>query len=359
MTTFDAPTAQSRSPLAKARSWVEEHITTADVLLVVKYVLAAAVGCVGLWVFARAMHPGTAVHLIQAYAFLALVALVVWAIAITRRPGKALAATAASLVVGLLAGATFRAVWQITAHGDIPADGSLAAGMPQDTWFWSLIVMVTVSTGAVLISCWPLARGQHPTATSGVPARMVGTPDGMPMPDDRDEATRRRTARHEAAHAVVALHGGGTNLHVDIRQTIGSNGVGSGGRLSFRTDHLSHVEGHWLTMQIAHAGNIVDQEISHQRDDGAMGDMSTGLTAAAGVLSTGQRPDGYTGNLSTDALMAGARQQARETLTEQRDALDALTEALLDPRNQGHLNHQQIYSTVAESGTPVVREAVR
>lgn len=92
----------------------------------------------------------------------------------------------------------------------------------------------------------------------------------------------------------------------------------------------------WARLVTSVAGQLVDVEAG-AHDYGSGNDMVRALEAVAAVLSTGQRPTGYDGELTTDALFAAARQAAADAISEHSEVLDALVAALLaDPARPLH-----------------------
>lgn len=205
----------------------------------------------------------------------------------------------------------------------------------------SWLVAGAVASVVLLVKCARIVN-----RAAGVPAVVAAAPSSgvakrVAHLEGRSEEELRRVARHEAAHAVVALRHGARDVRADLQHGVSADGTPFRGRVTCSGLDAGRPAA-WVRMVVAHAGNIVDQEVGGFFDERSMDDLRLALTAAAGVLSTGQRPPGYEGELSTDALMAGARAQARVVLEQHRDLVEAVTEALLDPANDARLDHEQL-----------------
>jgi hypothetical protein len=135
----------------------------------------------------------------------------------------------------------------------------------------------------------------------------------------------RRRARHEAAHAVAGWALGGKILALDIQPV-----ADRGGQCSFSLEDLTDpTERNWVHLVICMAGNQADLAHGHH-DDGAQADLVQALIAAAAIISTGTSPQDHHGDLTSDALLASARQRATELLHTHQIVVDRVVQHLLD-----------------------------
>jgi hypothetical protein len=154
----------------------------------------------------------------------------------------------------------------------------------------------------------------------------VAVPTGRPSGGSDDLWSLERRARHEAAHAVACTWAGDRVALVDI-ESVGHRG----GRIVPEHAAKALPDHAWGRLVTLVAGQLVDAE-SGAHDYGASNDMAQALEAVASILSTGQRPTGYVGELATDALFTAARQEAAAAIAEHSDVFEALVAALVaDP----------------------------
>lgn len=172
----------------------------------------------------------------------------------------------------------------------------------------------------------PLLRRRR-WQTVSVPVHAgVAVPAARALAGEDTRQSLERRARHEAAHAVACTWVGGRVVRVDIE----SAGMREGLCV---TEHAEKrlPDNAWSRLVTQVAGHLVDAE-DGAHDYGSSNDMARDLESVAAILSTGQRPAGYDGELTTDALFAAARQAAAEAITRHAQVLDDLTAALLaDP----------------------------
>lgn len=155
---------------------------------------------------------------------------------------------------------------------------------------------------------------------------------------------RTRRARHEAAHAAIALHVGMENVAADI-MIHGSRG----GRVTYETPNGSLVDAAYADMLISFGGHIVDVQ-GGRFDGGSQADMRSLTEEALLVLSTGLLPTGYTGELTLDGLVCAARDEATRILEESAGIVDAIAIAL----EQDHrLSADRLLEISAEAGVEV------
>lgn len=171
----------------------------------------------------------------------------------------------------------------------------------------------------------PLLRRRR-WQTVSVPVHAgVAVPAARALAGDARQSQERR-ARHEAAHAVACTWVGGRVVRVDIESAGMRDGL-------CMTEHAEKrlPDNAWSRLVTQVAGHLVDVE-DGAHDYGSSNDMARALESVAAILSTGQRPTGYDGELTTDALFAAAREAAAEAITRHSQVLDDLTAALLaDP----------------------------
>ncbi len=156
--------------------------------------------------------------------------------------------------------------------------------------------------------------GSPAFAVSTVAAELAAAERGFPV---------ERRARHEAAHAVIAMVKG----KKDVRANVSLFGE-IGGTVDFETPIMPLSDATYIDMLISFGGQIVDLEAGHY-DGGSRNDMRHVTDSALLIISTDQKPAGYDGLLTTDALVRAARKEAEQLLDEHVDAVDRVTHALL------------------------------
>jgi hypothetical protein len=167
-------------------------------------------------------------------------------------------------------------------------------------------------------------RLRTPVAVSaGAPAgTLVPTPHGQASRKQGDWSVERR-ARHEAAHAVACAWAGDRVQLVDVHEV-----AGRGGRMVPEHAQKPYADHSWGLLVTLVAGQLVDVE-SGTHDYGASNDIAQALEAVAAILSTGQRPTGYTGDLTSDGLFTAARKEAAAAIAQHADVVDAVAAALI------------------------------
>lgn len=136
-----------------------------------------------------------------------------------------------------------------------------------------------------------------------------------------------RRAKHEAAHAVVALELGCTDVCADIIKRGRSEGRT---RYQFVTDSIENAA--FADMIIALAGHIVDVSDGHF-DQGSVSDMRALIECAVMILSTGRRPALHDDDLTIDGLVRSARSIASRLLDEQGGTVIRVAESLTEARS--------------------------
>lgn len=171
--------------------------------------------------------------------------------------------------------------------------------------------ILVVLGGGVLVVCWLLPkqfRWQRRIIADRERVAAEAVPAAQPLAGADARQSLERRARHEAAHAVAGTWAGNFIVKVDVQQI----GI-TGGRCESAPPVGSMADSAYALMVLSIAGQVVDTG-SGVFDYGAQSDMNKVLEGAAMVLSTGQRPSGYRGELSSDALVAAAREDATEAL---------------------------------------------
>ncbi|MGF0118812.1 hypothetical protein ACQFYA_21165 [Promicromonospora sp. Marseille-Q5078] len=171
-------------------------------------------------------------------------------------------------------------------------------------------VIANVDSGATLEKVLAYAEDRHPQWAEGT--RRARGPESC--------------ARHEAAHAVVGHMIGCTVLRADVHMTEMRGGqTHSILPVPFPAEH----DAAWIRMRSGLAGRAIDV-LSGQHDHGSTNDVESAVKDAAIIVSTGLRPTGYTGPLTTDALLAAASAEARRILLAHQCVVDAIASALLE-----------------------------
>lgn len=137
-----------------------------------------------------------------------------------------------------------------------------------------------------------------------------------------------RVSRHEAAHAVVAVALGMTV----VRVTAVPPHADASGQCSWEVPDgsaLGAADIHWAGMRIRMAGLLVEDD-SPESCGTAASDMMQVTIAATTLATSGRRPLGYEGALTVSDLVDGARSDVARLLVEHADAIDAVTDALVD-----------------------------
>lgn len=184
--------------------------------------------------------------------------------------------------------------------------------------------VMVLGIGIVWLCFWVVLRSVR--YSSSAPAMPLGVARAAWGPGATREASRlERTARHEAAHAVVATAVGARVLVVDVIE----HGVTGGQTIVEHADEQTLAGRAWEIMVLAIAGNVDDLKSGHF-DFGASSDFQTIMNAAAALISTGQRPTGYDGDLVLDDLLVAAREQARGLLQRHAGVVDAIARRLVD-----------------------------
>ena len=133
-----------------------------------------------------------------------------------------------------------------------------------------------------------------------------------------------RKATHEAGHAVVADAIGLEVVDLDVIV----DGAHGGQTRSLLAESLPPEEQGWQVLVSGIAGRVMD-DLEGCRDARSSSDIGGCMEAMAVIVSVGRNPAWYTGPLTFDAMLAGARDHARTLLVERRAQVDAVATALL------------------------------
>ena len=138
----------------------------------------------------------------------------------------------------------------------------------------------------------------------------------------------RMTARHEAAHAVIALAMGASIHEAVIYPARDGEGSSSG-----NVDHIGPLADSetqlWASLHISLAGMVLDHRCG-RRDGGSAADVHHADLAALQLISAGIRPPGYDGEMTTVSLIAAATTAVGDLLDVHAGAIDRIADALLD-----------------------------
>lgn len=189
-----------------------------------------------------------------------------------------------------------------------------------------VILMITV----VLTGIWKMARPQY--VATGITSRgtAVLSPARVGTLDEESDFQLERRARHEAAHAAVALHHGKPTVRADVIRNHRVGGTVSYGSV---TGDLADIA--FQNMQISFAGQIVDLADKYF-DGGSQDDMRHITDHAMMILSTGERPEGFTGSITAERLVRSARAESAAIVAKHEAAIERITAALIEKRVLNH-----------------------
>ncbi len=164
-----------------------------------------------------------------------------------------------------------------------------------------------------------------------------------PRGDRGGNVSLEQRARHEAAHATAAHGLGAEDVAADV---IADARRGTGGQCTYRLPSSlgSPADLAWLRLIISMAGHHADLEGGFH-NEGSMSDLQAALLEAAAVISTGTRPSGIECPLTTDALLAVARERVARLLADHAGFYDSVTARLLhQPHKVLHVSHLTQFS---------------
>lgn len=207
----------------------------------------------------------------------------------------------------------------------------LIALVPSDPGAVVRFICVVLMIAVVLNGFWRIARPKEILVRGGsiqvMGAAGRGTTGSVITPDDYQ---LERRARHEAAHAVVALHHGKPTVRADV---IRNHRVG--GSVSYGSVNGDLADIAFQNMQISFAGQIVDLANKYF-DGGSQDDMRHITDYAMMILSTGARPEGFTGSITAERLIRSARAEAATIVANHEAAIERITAALVEKRVLSH-----------------------
>lgn len=142
-------------------------------------------------------------------------------------------------------------------------------------------------------------------------------------------------AHHEAGHALLAH----LNELTVLRVTSRPKGF-TAGRCEYYANPVTRPakEVVWAKLKTALAGQAVDHARGI-RDAGSASDMQSCFAHAYSLISIGEKPDGYEGDLTTDALIATAREIADAAVKQHMDTVSGLAEQIA---LRGALNGREV-----------------
>lgn len=182
---------------------------------------------------------------------------------------------------------------------------------------------------------WVLRRRAAGTAFSRSEVVALGAMGaGVAAVADRgDLETRPIRARHEAAHAVVALAFGMTVHRVDI--LVRNN---SGGQVHWSAPdsrHCEPVDGMWARIVIGLAGMVVEHG-DGVHDTGPDDDIRNAMLYAMKIICVGSRPQTYpTGEFTVEGIFTAASKEAERILDRNAEIVERIQARLLEPDSRG------------------------
>ena len=167
-------------------------------------------------------------------------------------------------------------------------------------------------------AAYALCRVRDTRDTSTVVTVAAGLPDPGPV------FTVHRRARHEAAHAVVAIARDAAIAYANIAVVgeVGGTVRWRGYPRSSRADQL------WDMLVVGMAGHVVDVDAGHGNDACASRDLTVVGQAAFELVVNGHRPEGYDGPLELRDVVDAARTEARRITIERAAAIGRVASAL-------------------------------
>lgn len=168
-------------------------------------------------------------------------------------------------------------------------------------------------------------------------AETVGHAEGEPLGVtmlgvDHDDETLAMVALHEARHAIVADALGYT---VTAISTIKTNA--SDGRIRWeQTDERSATDRRWSEILISLAP-LGTNNGAPQTDDAQV------YSQLMQILISGERPSGYSGELTLNNLLTEAIAQTRELVEFHQPAIDKLIDVLIERRVLHHVEISELF----------------
>lgn len=209
--------------------------------------------------------------------------------------------------------------------------GQLGGGEPDP----GVVALAMLFVSAALVRLCVLPRTATTANRQADPPRAQA---GPPLAADaRQQTPNPRTARHEAAHAVVALAMGLQVIEVEVAPEGEPEGVC---RWSVPGDDPG-----WTNKRFQHAvvcvslaGPLVENE-HHDTWLGSHFDMSRAQAAAAALVTLNRAPGRYTSTVTIDEVLAEGRRHALAVLEEHAAAVEAFADELA---HRGRLAGQDV-----------------
>ena len=153
-------------------------------------------------------------------------------------------------------------------------------------------------------------------------------------PDDRNPDSVERRARHEAAHAVVALATGASIRRASVGFQKSAGGTVLGGIVESVAPLADPRVRVWTLLRINLAGQALDLRNGY-RDSTSSLDMANVERHAQFMVSADLRPPGFSGELTVSALIDAARADVEAILNDHADAVSRIARLLAENADQG------------------------
>lgn len=171
---------------------------------------------------------------------------------------------------------------------------------------WALAIWFAADRVGALIAGLALATC---LAVAGVIDRSTGA-SASPA-TERPSRVTREVAEHEGAHAVVMHALGGADIHLIVPP---DGSVAAYVRSALPLG-ATPVDEHWISLVSRVAGHVYD--LAHDiHTTVSLEDLRLCAESAFAIMSIGDRPSGYVGPLTAEALDAAAREKATAILEE-------------------------------------------
>lgn len=175
--------------------------------------------------------------------------------------------------------------------------------------------------GFMLVTVLASRRGRSRRAEAGGSSMSVAE---MVNQISRTPQQLQHSARHEAAHAVVAWAQGAEVVSVDV---IAEGAVG--GATAIKVPERSLTEASWIALQNSLASTVIDDRTCPRSSGGCSSDVADAFTHVAVIIAIGDLPSGYVGPMTLEGLVVAATSQARAVLEEHQHLADAIAERLV------------------------------
>ncbi|KXO92801.1 hypothetical protein AXK56_22615 [Tsukamurella pulmonis] len=244
----------------------------------------------------------------------------------------------AVLAMQLWFGGAGAAAWAVLQHLTATQD-AFVKGVFVLAVFWIVLRKV------VLMMVYPFRRTTvHTSVTLGPAAAAL---IGAETEAEREKRASRavRVARHEAVHAVVADHLGATVSQIRVNVHDGSG----------------HIVAHWpdavdaqasvdvyMRRMIVTVASHVDELRRGIHDGGAEDDLLKTTSLTYLIQAVGLAPSGYTGELTTEALLAHARERAGSIVAAEQERIGLLRLQLEASAGGANLNGEEVAAALAQ-----------